>query len=53
MADHNNQRPDGLITEKLYSPLLVQLLTDEDRDGYGDMDILPQSELRHYRYEIH
>jgi hypothetical protein len=53
MADHDDQRPEGLITEKLYSPLFVQLLTDEDRDGYGDMGTLSQSELRYYRYEIH
>jgi hypothetical protein len=53
MALNNDQRPDGLITEKLYSPLFVQILADADRDGYGDMDTLPQSELRYHEYEIH
>jgi hypothetical protein len=49
---YDDERPGGLITEKLYSPLFVQLLADENRDDYGDMDILPQSELRYYQYEI-
>jgi hypothetical protein len=50
---YDDERPDGLITEKLYSPLFVQRLADEEEDDYEDMEVLPQSHLQYYEEEIH
>ncbi len=53
MAD-NQTTPDGMTVEKLYSPLFVQMYSDEDRaEGFDDIRKLSQKAAAKYKEPIH
>jgi hypothetical protein len=55
MAEHDHKTPDGMITEKLYSPLFVKIVAKENEEFYdGDYwnDPVSQTEAVGYAENI-